>query len=314
MACPFTGRVAQKVPDAYHEKAAAPAVEPPAYGLDTDNFNYDFLNPTFDPADMRKVASEGILLAAGGVAILLQMASPGVAAGVNRHSNFAYRVQDRLRTTMTFVYCMAYGTPEEKKTIINMVHGAHAPVRGDGYSADDPELQMWVAATLYATGTDVYEKIFGKFDDATADRIYAQYAVLATALRVPPAMWPKTRADFWAYWDKTIASLPITKDALDVKRDLLYNKNMPLWVRLNMPAVRLATAEWMPEQLREPYGWKKHSRSRRLGYWLLNLVVQGTYPHLPKSVRTYPVTYYMKDMRRRMAANDHIIGKKGEEV
>lgn len=283
------------------------------YGIDTDNFNHDFLEPDFNPVDMRKIVEEALLIAGGAVAILLQVANPGVGAGVNRHSNFAYRAEDRLRTTMTFVYCMAYGTPEEKKTIISMVHQAHVPVKGDGYAADDCDLQMWVAATLYATGVDVYEKVFGKFDEATADRIYDQYSVMASSLRVPPEVWPKNRAAFWEYWEETIRTFTITDDAKNVKKDLLYNKNYPLWVRMSMPLVRLATAEWLPEQMREPYGFKTHSRRRRIKYKMLNAVVQSTYPNLPKKWRQFPMNYYLKDMRSRMATNEHIIGNHGEK-
>ena len=64
---------------------------------------------------------------------------------------------------MSYVYTMAFGTPAEKRTIIGMVHRAHAPVEGvsDGvmYNANDPALQLWVAATLYAAGVDIYEKV-----------------------------------------------------------------------------------------------------------------------------------------------------------
>lgn len=282
------------------------------YGLDTNNFNHDFLQPDFNCEDMKKIVNESIILAAGPVAILLQMAAPGVSAGVNRHSNFAYRVQDRLRTTMTFVYCMAYGTPEEKKTIINMVHSAHAPIRGEDYAADDADLQLWVAATLYATGLDIYERVFGKFDNATADRIYDQYSVMATSLRVPPEMWPKTRADFWTYWDKQVKTLPITEDAVQVKNDLLFNKQLPWWVKLMMPGLRVTTAEWLPETMREPYGFKKNSRWRKFQYNMINAMVQSTYPHLPKRVRGGLVSFYMKDMRTRMASNGHVIGREGE--
>lgn len=108
----------------------------------------EYLSPNFDPKEIRKIVREGILLAGGAVAILLQVANRGVGQGVNEHSNFAYRPVDRLRTTMTYVYCMAYGTPAEKKAIVETVHRAHIPVHGPGYDANDPELQLWVAATL----------------------------------------------------------------------------------------------------------------------------------------------------------------------
>ena len=89
-----------------------------------------------------KIVQEAIILAGGAVAILLQVAEPGVGKGVDNHSNFAYRPIDRLRTTMTYIYCMVYGTEEEKESIINLVHKAHAAVQGPDYSADDPKLQV----------------------------------------------------------------------------------------------------------------------------------------------------------------------------
>lgn len=80
----------------------------------------------------------------------------GVGKGVENHSNFSYRPLDRLRTTMTFVYCMTFGTEDERRTVVDKVHRAHAPVKGAGYDANDTRLQLWVAATLYAVGTDMY--------------------------------------------------------------------------------------------------------------------------------------------------------------
>jgi hypothetical protein len=76
------------------------------------------------------VYPRGILLGADAAAILLQIAEPGVGTGVNEHSNFAHRVVDRLRTTMTFVYCISYGTPEEGKTIVDMATSVYSRVSG----------------------------------------------------------------------------------------------------------------------------------------------------------------------------------------
>lgn len=259
----------------------------------------DPLSPSFQLKEMQKVVQEAILLAGGAVAILLQVANPGVGQGVNEHSNFAYRPVDRLRTTMTYVYCMAFGTVDEKKTIIDMVHRAHAPVQGETYSANDVDLQLWVASTLYAVGLDITEKIFGKFDDTKADEIYQEYAVLATTLRVPAEMWPVDRKAFWEYWDRSISSFEVSAHAINVGRDLLWNKELPLWAKINMPALRLMTAEWLPPHMRDAYGLKT-SKSRRRAYKVLIGITKSVYPQLPMFIRTYPMKYYMKDMRRRM--------------
>jgi uncharacterized protein (DUF2236 family) len=117
----------------YNEKVELPVTPPDDLVV---------LAPDYSAKHMQTVLHEGILLVSGGVAILLQVAHPGVAKGVDKDSNFAYRPVDRLRTTMTFMYCMTFGTPEEKRAIIEMVHRAHTTVKGVDYDADDAELQL----------------------------------------------------------------------------------------------------------------------------------------------------------------------------
>ncbi|KAL4899244.1 hypothetical protein BDW74DRAFT_171693 [Aspergillus multicolor] len=253
-----------------------------------------------NPQHIQKIVSEAIILGGGAAAILLQVAHPGVAKGVNYHSSFATRPVDRLRTTMTYVYSMLFGTPAEKKKIIELVHRAHASVTGSDYTADDPGAQLWVAATLYAVGVDLYESIFGVMDDTTAEAAYREYVVLGASLRVPVEMWPPTREAFWIYWDEQLATFEICDEAKSVAHDLLYNPKLPFYYKALMPTLRLMTAEMLPERLRKEYGLKSSKGRKRL-YKSTMVLTKATYPFLPKVVRTYPVRFYMKDMRKRMA-------------
>lgn len=258
-----------------------------------------FLSALDEPHSIQKIVQEGLLLAGGAAAILLQVADSGVGKGVHKHSDFASRPLDRLRTTMTYIYCMTYGTRDENKAIIEMVHRAHAPVSGPDYSANDPKLQLWVAATLYAVGTDLYQRVFGDMDQETSDAIYQEYSILATSLRVPAGMWPPSRVAFWQYWDDKIATVEITDDAKHVAQDLLRNKKAPIPVRAVLPLVRLTTTEMLPLRIREAYGLKS-TKIRRGSYQFLMGLTKVTYPHLPRVVRTLPMRYYLKDMRRRL--------------
>ncbi|CAL5872808.1 uncharacterized protein PFLUO_LOCUS7077 [Penicillium psychrofluorescens] len=276
------------------------------FGTEEKNENSDgdvigpkLLDALEQPEQIRRIVREAILLAGGATAILLQVAEPGVAKGVDEYSNFAYRPMDRLRTTMTYVYCMAFGTRDEKKAVIEMVHRAHAPVNGPGYSADDPELQLWVAATLYAVGIDLYQRMFGDIDDAAAEAIYREYAILAISLRVKPGMWPPSRKAFWEYWDNKIATTEITDHAQNVAKSLLFNKLAPLHIRAVLPLVRLTTTEMLPPRIREAYGLKS-TKTRRGAYRFAMGFTKVTYPCLPKVIRTYPMRYYLKDMRKRL--------------
>jgi len=204
-----------------------------------------------NPQHIQKVVSEAIILGGGAAAILLQVAHPGVAKGVNYHSSFATRPVDRLRTTMTYVYSMLFGTASEKKKIIELVHRAHASVQGPDYTADDPDAQLWVAATLYGVGIDIYEQIFGPMDAERAEEVYREYVVLGASLRVPPEMWPKNREAFWIYWDEQVASFEICDEAKNVAHDLLYNPKLPFYFKALMPTLRMVTTEQLPPKLRD---------------------------------------------------------------
>lgn len=264
-----------------------------------DISDHNMLDELENPENFRKFVQEAILLAGGATAILLQVAEPGVGKGVDAHSNFAYRSMDRLRTTMTYVYCMAFGSRSEKEAVIHMVHRAHSVVKGPDYSADDPELQLWVAATLYAVGIELYQQMFGTMAKEVAEAIYREYSVLAVSLRVRPGMWPVSRRAFWEYWDHKIETMQVTENAKRVANDLLWNKELPAHIRCLLPLVRLTTAEMLPKRICEAYGLKS-TKIRRGAYRITLGFTKVTYRCLPKAVRTYPMRYYLKDMRRRL--------------
>jgi uncharacterized protein (DUF2236 family) len=254
-----------------------------------------------DNAEMRLVAREGALLAGGARAILLQVAHPAVGRGVAEHSDFAGRPLDRLRATLTYVYCVTFGTPEEIEAVAAQVTAAHRRVAGAGYRASDPELQLWVAATLYDTAILLYEELFGPLEPGRADKVYEQYAVLGTALQVPAELWPADCRAFRTYWDRMIDTLEVSDEARQVARDLLTAEHAPLPLRAAMPFNRFLTAAWLPDRIRTQYGlqWDQGQQRR---YDLVRKVGAPVYRLLPVPIREAPKTWYLRDMRRRLRA------------
>jgi len=254
-----------------------------------------------DNVEMRMVAREGVLLAGGARAILLQVAHPAVGRGVAEHSDFAYRPLDRLRSTLTYVYCVTFGTPAEIRAVATQVTAAHRPVTGTGYRASDPQLQLWVAATLYDTAVLLYEELFGPLAPDTADKVYEQYSVLGTALQVPAGLWPADRGAFGEYWNHMIETLEVSDDARRVARDLLSAEHAPLWLKAAMPLNRFLTAAWLPERMRAQYGLAWDSGAQRR-YDLLRTVGAPAYRLVPVPIREAPKTWYLRDMRKRLSA------------
>lgn len=240
------------------------------------------------------ISAEAILLAGGGRAILLQIANPAVGHGVAAHSDFKRRPVDRVRSTMTYIYTVVYGTDEQLRTVQRRVNRAHGPVHSsrepgldavvEGFNAFDPQLQLWVAATLYDTTVTVYERIFGRLDSGTADRIYADCARLGTSLQVPPELWPADRTTFDAYWRDCAQHLRADDTTRAVAHDLLYPGTEPPWLRALMPMVRLVTVGLLPPDLRAEFALPWNARRQRrfdATMRLFGLV----YPKLPRRIR-----------------------------
>jgi uncharacterized protein (DUF2236 family) len=247
-------------------------------------------------------AFEAVLLAGAGCAILLQLARPEVGYGVARHSDFVRNPLARLHGTLTYVYAVTAGTADDRAAAARFVSRMHAPVHapaaGDApaYDARDPDLQLWVAATLYDTATRVYARALGDPPEAAADDLYLRYAVLGTALDVPPELWPRDRTAFAAYWRGSLAKLQVD-DTIRAQADALWRAEAaPRWVRALMPLNRFVTAGLLPPRVREMYGMEWHAdRQRRFDrLWSIVAVV---YPRLPARLRTAPKRYYLRRLR-----------------
>src|SRR2546429_319415 len=115
----------------------------------------DFFPPD---AVVRRVDGEAVLLLGGGRALLMQLAHPMVARGVAEHSQFEADPFSRLQRTLDAVTTIVFGTEDEARQVAAVVGAVHERVFGDGYRANDPDLLMWVHATLIDTALRVHAR------------------------------------------------------------------------------------------------------------------------------------------------------------
>ena len=106
----------------------------------------------------------------GGTAVLLQVAHPLVAAGVAEHSDYRQDLWQRLGRTLRALYLITFGTEAEAERAGAGVQAVHAHVwgrtrtqlgsfpPGTPYAADDPELMLWVHATLVEASLSAYQR------------------------------------------------------------------------------------------------------------------------------------------------------------
>jgi uncharacterized protein (DUF2236 family) len=252
-----------------------------------------------DVRGIRDMAGEALLLGAGGRAILLQLACPGVGHGVAEHSDFVDRPLQRLHGTMTYLYAIVYGSEDEAEAVRRLVDRAHAAVRSDAssavsYDAHDPELQLWVAATLYESAVDLYERVYGTI--GAQEAVYRDYELVGTVLQMPAEAWPADREAFRRWWDARLDELVVDDVTRDVAHQLLHPRAVPLALKLAMPLARLVTAGLLPPRLRGefrlPWG---PVRSR--AFDSVVLVSRLVVPRLPARLRHWLRDHYLRRLR-----------------
>ncbi|MFD0906092.1 oxygenase MpaB family protein, partial [Actinomadura sediminis] len=225
---------------------------------------------------LRALGAEPIVGLGAGRALLMQLAHPGVARGVAEHSDFADRPLARLFGTLDFLLIVSFGTPEEVARIAAKVRGVHTSVRGDGYSGDDPGLQLWVNATLIDSALYLHERLGrpGRPSPEQAEEYYRQARIVAEVLGCPPEAQPPDLASFRAYMAETAASLEVGDDARKVAAAVLYPKRLRA-LGPGLAVFRVVTAALLPEPLREQYGLPWSPRHRRAAGLVLGAAALG---------------------------------------
>ncbi|RAY11485.1 DUF2236 domain-containing protein [Actinomadura craniellae] len=245
---------------------------------------------------IRVVASEGILIASGGAASLLQTAHPQVGQGVYDHSYTAADPMGRLRHTMGWVYTVVCGRRSEAEQVSALVRRMHDQVTGPGYYANDPQLQVWVSATLFAVAAQTYQYVFKRtFTEAELEEYYQQSKIFATILGCPEDELPADYPAFREYYAKMVNSLEISDASRAVADQVLYPK-LPFFLTPGLALIRLLTAGLMPAPIREQYGWA-WSRGRARRFRLLMNAIALVYPRLPRRVRFLPRDVYLRSTR-----------------
>jgi len=237
----------------------------------------------------------------GGAAVLLQVAHPLVAAGVAEHSGYGADLWRRLVRTLRALYLITYGSKAEAEQAAAAVRAVHARVRGTTreslgvfpagtpYSAEDPELALWVHATLVHASLSAYQRFERALSRAEQERYYREMAVVARLFGTPAEVIPPTLADFRDYFSAQIEgdTIAVTRPAREIAAVIL-RAPLPAPLRVLAPAHRLATAAQLPPRIRREYGLRWTPLLEPLLAAVGPAVRLGSWPALRVAVRLRP--------------------------
>jgi len=245
----------------------------------------------FGPGSLAwRINAETVLLLGGGRALLMQIAHPLVAAGVADHSDFTSEPFDRLWRTIDTALTVIFGDAEQARAAVRRVGGIHAHVRGERegipYSALDPELLLWVHATLVDSSLVAYERFVQPLPPNVRERHYLEMRRMGTAFGIPDDLHPPTYREFRAYMDRTIATLEIGEEGRRVARAVL-SQPAPLVMYPVGLVFGLASVGLLPPRIRSELGLRWNRRAERAAD-VMAAAVRRAVPLLPDPVRRWP--------------------------
>ena len=197
------------------------------------------------------------------------------------------------------------GSDEDKRVYSEEVHRIHrevfsTPESRVKYSANDPRLQMWVAACLYIGFEDVFEWLHGPMTDSDREAFYASAPSLGTTLQVRPEQWPATRADFEDYWREGMSRIrfdgPVREHLIGLTElRMLPQPTTLLFGRIN----KWVTTGFLHRAFRDELGLPWSPRDQRR-FELFLAVTARLNALLPATVRTITYRILLVDLRWRL--------------
>lgn len=251
-----------------------------------------------DESEMVRVNRERCGLIFGPAAAILQIAHPRIAQGVYDHSNFRSDALGRLQRTLRGTNQIAFGRVAEAEAIKQRMAAVHRTVRGEvspgmtggPYSAFEPELLLWVLATLVEAAVRGFEFIHGS-GSLTLERkeaFYRDMCRFGTFFGLDESECPDSWAAFEAYYREMIGGDLLGSHPIcgELARAIVAPRDSPR-VRLLGWTTNFLPLETLPPELRERLGLRSTiwSRTRMR---TTRIALPRLWPHLPAKIRFYP--------------------------
>ena len=257
-----------------------------------------------------KIHKEALLLLSGQSALLMQLAHPLIAAAIHDHSMVMTHPFQRAIHTIRLTQRKAFGSDivaHDAARTINRLHAhvqgtlpvdAGAYSQGTHYRAHDPQLLLWVHATLIVTSLKAYVLLIGPLSDAEKERFYQESKARVRLLGIPPGVLPGTLSDLEQYVDEMLTSnhLTVAPQANQLVQKVLFptsSLSFRLLARFNL----FVTCALLPPPFREMYGLQwNHYQQRTFDHFAQ--ATRAIVRSLPEYLRVLPSTQRMMRQSR----------------
>jgi uncharacterized protein (DUF2236 family) len=233
---------------------------------------------------LRRLASEPVLAFVLQRALVLEVAHPSIASGVDDHSAFRSLPLRRAWATLDTGARMVWGDEAVARSAAMQVHRFHDHVNGDGYSAHDKDLQLWVWATLVEAITYAHGRWIRPLSDEELDAFYDDMVGFAAFFGIPAELVPADRHAFEKYFESVLDgdTLAPTPTSSMLVRQVLWFRHRTVPGPLVRPMRVLAMGTLDP-RVRDRFGLRLTGADRTL-FRVLDGLLRRTYRYRPAGV------------------------------
>ncbi|HEX6262032.1 MAG TPA: oxygenase MpaB family protein [Actinomycetota bacterium] len=208
-----------------------------------------------------QVHGELTVLFGGARALLMQSAHPLVIAGARETGFYKRSPWKRLQRTLMLNYAITFGTKKDARAAAEHINEVHRrvhgidPVTGQAYHGLDPDLLLWVHATLVHSALLFERLTVGRLDAAGRQRFHEEQMLVGEMLELPREKIPPTVEELSEYMRDVVAgdTLIVTDAALEVA-DLFREFPPEAEWKPVLRAISFWSFATLPPKLREAYG------------------------------------------------------------
>ncbi|MGH2687126.1 MAG: oxygenase MpaB family protein [Actinomycetota bacterium] len=159
-----------------------------------------------------RVHRETTVLFGGARALLMHAVHPLVVAGARETGFYERDPWKRLERTLILTYAITFGTTRDASRAADRINEVHRhvngidPVTGLPYDAFDPELLLWVHASLVDSALRFEELTVGALSPEERERFHREQMVVAEMLHLPRSSIPASVGDLRAYIEAVVDS------------------------------------------------------------------------------------------------------------
>jgi uncharacterized protein (DUF2236 family) len=222
-----------------------------------------------DASIIRVVQRETVVALSGPRALLMQAAHPVAFVGFFMSTGALADPYARLRRTAAVLDAILWGDQEGADRATARVRRVHSRFRGTlseavgpfpagtPWAADDPQLLLWILATLADSAWVVYERYVRALSRAEKDAYWDDMRVIGSLFGVGGQDMPRDSLEFEDYMREMLAgdTLYVSDDARELGIEIVMHPPVPLVARPLLELANFVTVGLLPGRVRRQYGF-----------------------------------------------------------